>query len=35
MTYKHIKSQKTVKDIIQGKAESDQDRRRFVISYAN
>lgn len=35
MTYKHIKSQITIKDIFQGDARSYGDRRQFLISYAN
>lgn len=35
ITHKHIKSQITIKDIIQGNARNDGDRRQFKISYAN
>lgn len=35
MTYKHIKGQITIKDIFQGNARNDGDRRQFMISYAN
>lgn len=35
MTYKHIKSQITIKDIFQGDARNDHNRRWFMISYAN